>query len=138
MPFTDAIAGSTAGLLTDTIFYGLDSYKVQLQSSSSGKVDYKRVFSGILQLPLIGTVPSLFVFFSIYEPIKKYASDIGGDFAGVLAASILAGAPSSFVGVPSDVIKKRMVLGLADSPLAALRQSMAVHGGLRGVMIGNN
>ena len=41
--------------------------------------------------------------------------------------------PASIIGVPTDVIKKRLVLGIAKTPMGAIRQVIEERGGVRGI-----
>jgi hypothetical protein len=103
----EAAAGSSAGLATDSIFYGLDSYKVQKQQPG-GHVNVRNLFRGLLPLSMMGTVPSFGVFFLVYEPCKRALAEVYGvgDSASVALASLVAGVPASLVYVPADTVKK--------------------------------
>jgi len=103
----EAAAGSSAGLATDSIFYGLDSYKVQKQQLG-GQVNVRHLFRGLLPLTMMGTVPSFGTFFFFYEPCKRALADVYGlsDGASVALASFAAGVPASLIYVPADTVKK--------------------------------
>ena len=103
----EAAAGSSAGLATDSIFYGLDSYKVQKQQLG-GQVNVRHLFRGLLPLTMMGTVPSFGMFFFFYEPCKRVLADVYGlsDSASVALASFAAGLPASLIYVPADTVKK--------------------------------
>jgi len=108
LPFwaAHAAAGASAGFFTDTLFYGLDSYKVQRQSGT-GQISVGRLFRGILPLAFFGSIPSFAVFFSVYEVTKRKLREQGHyDLTGIFAASVMAGVPSSIIFVPADVLKK--------------------------------
>jgi hypothetical protein len=127
LPLLNFAAGSTAGFSTDVIFYGLDSYKTQRQQTNAGKmgaVDVRRLFRGMIPLTVMGTVPSFGIFFAVYEPLKKWCAESAGlgGAASVCVAAFFGDAPASLAAVPSDVVKKRIVLGHASDPHAALRQ----------------
>ena len=125
LPLLNFAAGSTAGFSTDVLFYGLDSYKTQSQTDLGKRgLDIRRLFRGMVPLTLLGTVPSFGIFFAIYEPAKKWCGDALGlaDFQAVGIAAFLGGVPASLAAVPSDVVKKRIVLGHAPDPATALRQ----------------
>jgi hypothetical protein len=133
---TDALAGGAAGILTDLIFYSLDSAKVRAQAgrsmmggggsaAASTSSSARSLFRGALPTAIFGSAPSFAAFFAAYVPIKAAldlqsrakSSGSGGDGAStneatnVLIASMLGGIPSSIAGVPSDVVKKRMFAG---------------------------
>lgn len=98
----ESFAGVVAGVTTDLIFYGLDSYKTQSQSRM---VDVRRLYRGALPTIVLGTVPQMALFFGIYEAVKLRCQGVGQSSA-VLLASFIASIPASLIGVPSDVIKK--------------------------------
>lgn len=131
-----AIAGAGAGLVTDLIFYSLDSYKTQLQAKSAS-VDLRKLFRGFLPLTLGGTVPSFGIFFGVYYPTKAslLEYDIQPPLA-VLISSITAGVPASFAAVPADVLKKQIILGRSSSLQDAAMKVMRKHNGIRGLFIG--
>lgn len=52
-----------------------------------------------------------------------------------MAASIVAAVPSSLVAIPSDVIKKRLVLGIDPNIAMAVRSALK-GGGMRGLFVG--
>jgi hypothetical protein len=132
----EAVAGGVAGLATDSIFFGLDSYKTQRQVQGK-HVELSRLFRGILPVTLMGTAPSLGCFFASYELVKRLSSQQGLSAASsVFVASALAGIPSSLVAVPSDVVKKRLNIGLASTPREAISQAISIHRGVGGLMVG--
>ena len=106
------IAGTSAGILTDSIFYALDSYKVQSQAKI---FNMSRLFRGLVPMLIMGSAPSYGAFFLLYQPTKNLCDELQGEndknqAISVLSASILASIPSSLVFVPADVIKKRLML----------------------------
>lgn len=129
-------AGSAAGFSTDVIFYGLDSLKTQQQQQQQkAAINIRRLFRGMFPLSIAGTVPSFGIFFAIYETSKDALQrkfGINNTFACSIAA-LLAGIPSSLAAVPSDVIKKRIVLGHASDPYAAVHQ--VIHNGGNGARV---
>lgn len=132
-----AACGAAAGAATDSVLYGLDSWKSQLQSRQ-GQVDTRRLFRGVGAMAIFGSAPAFGVFFGLYAPLKALASDAGASPAmAVAAASATAAVPSSLIAVPADVVKKRLQLGLAETPAGAVRQVLRERGGsIRGLFIG--
>jgi solute carrier family 25 (mitochondrial S-adenosylmethionine transporter), member 26 len=132
----EAATGALAGIGTDFIFYGLDSYKIQKQGGN-GKVKFSRLWKGIVPVLLTGTGPSFAAFFGIYAPMKDYLTATYPDFhvTGCTLASVAAGASSSIIGGPGDVIKKRVILGVDGSASECVRSILA-SSGVRGLFIG--
>ena len=115
------ISSTIAGILTEIVFYGLDSYKVMQQAGKSAK--FAQLFRGALPIAIAGSGPSTGVFFILYNPLRNSLNDRlgpGAEGASVLAASILAGLPSSLLDVPADVVKKHVLLGNIDNPTSKL------------------
>jgi len=111
------ISSTIAGILTEILFYGLDSYKVVQQAGKSAK--FTQLFRGALPIAIAGSGPSTGVFFVLYNPMRNGLNDRlgpGSEGASVLVASILAGLPSSLLDVPADVVKKHVLLGNLDKP----------------------
>jgi solute carrier family 25 S-adenosylmethionine transporter 26 len=119
---TDALAGGTAGIATDLIFYALDSAKVKMQAGKSitqGGVGH--LFRGALPTALTGSAPSFAAFFAAYTlcktelDSKSFSSfqsiGLSNESISVLVASTIGGIPSSLAGNPSDVVKKQMFAG---------------------------
>jgi hypothetical protein len=118
-------------LITETIFYGIDSYKTLVQQNQKN-FNISRLFRGFIPVVGLGTLPQFAVFFGVYEPVKQNLEAVGSPhLSGATAASIaavIAGVPSCLVGVPTDVVKKRMLQNnetlrhiLADGPAALMR-----------------
>lgn len=106
------LSATVAGILTEVIFYGLDSYKVVQQAGE--KVKFSKLFRGALPIAISGAGPSYGVFFVMYNPLRNVINDRlgpGGESVSVLISSIVAGVPSSIVYVPADVVKKHVLLG---------------------------
>ena len=51
------LAGAAAGAATDSVLYGLDSWKSQLQSRK-GQVDTRRLFRGVGAVAVFGSAPA--------------------------------------------------------------------------------
>lgn len=111
----NSLSGGLAGSLTEIIFYTIDSFKIQQQTGD--KISLHRLYRGAVPIALCGAFPSLAVFFGAFTPLKDYVNtDQRGDTthngAGIFIASIMAAIPSSLAGIPADVLKKRLVLGI--------------------------
>lgn len=111
------LGGAFAGISTDLIFYGLDSYKVMKQASSApgqnggAKIKFSKLFQGVLPIAVIGSGPSFGVFFAGYGIMRDILQNSGvSDSMAVLASSLVNAVPSSIVAVPADVVKKQMLL----------------------------
>lgn len=141
-----AFAGANAGATADILLYGLDSYKVMMQSQS-GEFKFSRIFRGIFASAFIGSAPSLCVFFGLYTPTKSLLENLMKDEKGKnksisvipsIVASLIAGVPASLVAVPSDVVKKEMMLGSGKhvSSAVATYKHVYSHHGVRGLFIG--
>ena len=51
---SSAVSGGAAGIFTEILFYGLDSYKVQTQAGKS--IQIKTMFRGAVPVAVLGTV----------------------------------------------------------------------------------
>jgi hypothetical protein len=137
-----AASATAAGILTEIIFYGLDSYKVMKQMGE--KVKLSRLFRGTVPLALFGSGPSYGAFFICYNPLRNHLSKAvgaGNESFSVLIASIIAGVPSSIVAVPADVIKKQLLLTSSASNPAGVSvlgvgKQIVKEGGVRGLFLG--
>ena len=131
-------AAILVGITTDVIFYGVDSYKVMKQNG--GVVKLNRAFRGVLPVATTGSGPTFGVFFAVYNPLKIYFTNIFNGFDesfGVLMASCVAGSASSIVGVPSDVIKKRLVLSSGrEVSFGAVGRDILRKEGFKGFFVG--
>mmetsp|Transcript_53964 Transcript_53964/g.69291 ORF Transcript_53964/g.69291 Transcript_53964/m.69291 type:complete len:279 (+) Transcript_53964:125-961(+) len=123
----NSLSGASAGFVTDSLFYGLDSFKTQSQAKS-GTIVFSRLFKGLVPLALLGSVPSFGIFFSIYESSKTYLENSGYTNLAVPLSSLAGGIPASIVAVPADLIKKRVVVGVAESPIQAFQQVIKLQG----------
>jgi len=122
------VSATFAGIVTELLFYGLDSYKVVQQAGE--KVKISKLYRGALPVALAGAGPSYLVFFGLYNPIRNVIDDRMGpgvESVSVLVASLVAGVPSSIVYVPADVLKKHVLLGTttksADGKVPSLWQT---------------
>jgi len=81
----------------------------------------RALFKGLLPVLGCGTAPTFATFFAIYQPLKDDLSGRCSHECCALIASVAAGIPASFISVPADVMKKRLVLGVATVFARALR-----------------
>jgi len=137
-----AFCGSLAGVMTDSLFYAVDSYKVHAQAKAhvDGRImSFSRLFRGLVPSICLGAVPSYGAFFFFYQPLKTSIDEMQGQGANqalsVIAASLAASVPSSLVYVPADVIKKRLVLSVNTST-GGIIKSIYQTSGLSGFMLG--
>lgn len=130
--YREAVASGVAGISVETFFYGLDSYKTRVQSGVkvAGVAQFRGLFRGLLPVVMTGSAPSFATFFSLYEPLKIVLADGNSEASkrSILLASAVCAVPASLVAVPSDVLKKRLVLGLDDSAAGAVRNIMRADG----------
>ncbi len=116
--FQSGLGGAFAGISTDLIFYGLDSFKVMKQASNSGKngkIQFSKLFQGALPIAVVGSGPSFGAFFAGYGILRDHLQESGiSDSLAVLLSSLINAVPSSIVAVPADVIKKQMLLSSSD------------------------
>lgn len=118
--FLSGVTGSLAGVSTELIFYGLDSYKVTKQAGKS--VKFNRLFTGALPIALSGSGPAFAVFFSCYHTVRDLTQNSQYASMSVLIASALSAIPYSFVGVPADVCKKQLIIESASNPTITLKE----------------
>ena len=132
----EALSGCFAGVCTEVIFYSLDSYKVMKQAGT--KVSLNRLFNGLLPVLVTGSAPTFGIFFAVYENTKAYLLNSGiissNPVVCASIASIIGGGISSLAGVPSDVIKKRVVLG--DTSTSIVVKKILKTQGLGGFFLG--
>ena len=135
---TEALGGATAGIIADGTLYAIDSAKVRSQTTpmvSSGKSNGMILFRGLVPTVLLGSVPVFGVFFLLYAPMRDTL--IYQDCReGLPIASAICAVPATIVGVPADVLKKRLVLGIDNTTTSAIRNVLKEHGGARGLFAG--
>ena len=131
----NSLAGGLAGSMTELLIYSIDSYKIQKQSGE--KLSLKRLYRGVLPIALCGSFPSLAVFFGVFTPLKKYVTKDESEInsTGIFMASIVAAVPSSMVGIPADVLKKRLVLGI-DKKISSAVTNVLKNNGIKGLFLG--
>lgn len=120
----EAAGGAVAGVVADTVLYAIDSAKVRTQSTpvvssgtSSGNI--RILFRGIIPTVALGSVPVFGTFFFLYAPIRDVVRHSDYEHSLPLVSAICA-VPATLVGIPSDVIKKRLVLGIDANVFAAV------------------
>jgi len=118
--WTDALnaaaSAMVADIISDFLFYGLDSYKT-MQQAGKKNIQYSKLFRGALPIAISGSGPPSGLFFILYNPLRNSMNEQFGpgcESVSVLAASVVAGVPASLLSVPADVVKKHVLLGGAD------------------------
>jgi hypothetical protein len=138
----EAAGGAAAGLAADSVLYAVDSAKVRAQSKpvQGGRGGLRILFRGIVPSVLLGSVPAFGIFFFLYAPVREilcHSSSLSSGQQAILLsmASVCAAIPATIIGVPSDVIKKRLVLGIDANLSVAIRHATAERG-WRGLFAG--
>ena len=60
----EALSGMFSGMITEVVFYSLDSYKVMKQAGNE-KIRPSRLFKGIVPVLLTGSAPTFGIFFAV-------------------------------------------------------------------------
>jgi hypothetical protein len=131
----EAAGGATAGAIADGVLYGIDSAKVRAQSEPIAGSGIKVLYRGFLPTILCGSVPVFGTFFLLYAPLRDGLKKNNRTELLPLASAICA-VPATIIAVPSDVLKKRLVLGLDDTVSSALRHAMQQRRGIGGLFAG--
>ncbi|KAJ8427973.1 hypothetical protein Cgig2_017460 [Carnegiea gigantea] len=139
LTFVDgAIAGAVAGGVVESVLYPIDTIKTRLQAvHGGGKIVLKGLYSGLYG-NLAGVLPASALFVGVYEPVKKKLLETFPDNLSALAhlsAGAIAGAASSIVRVPTEVIKQRMQTGQFATAPNAVRMIISREG-FRGLYAG--
>ena len=130
-----------AGAIADATLYGIDSAKVRSQSTpvaaaGGSKTKSARIlFRGLGPTLLLGTVPVFASFFLLFAPVKSILQQRHAEH-WIPLASALCAVPATIVGVPAAVLKKRLVLGIDSTAMAAIRTVVAHDGIWRGLFAG--
>jgi hypothetical protein len=133
----ESAAGAAAGVVADSLLYAIDSAKVRAQHKSAASLSVGNIsilFRGLAPTVLLGSLPVFGSFFLFYAPLRVTLQERGYDQLLPLASAICA-IPATVVGVPADVIKKRVVLGIDPSVRAAISSATAERG-MRGLFAG--
>jgi predicted anti-sigma-YlaC factor YlaD len=116
MAMAEATGGAVAGIVADSILYGIDSVKVRQQSEAiqTGSAGGIRIlFRAMAPSILLGNVPVFGTFFLVYAPLREMIQQHHSEYQSfLLLASAVCAIPATLVGIPSDVIKKRLALGI--------------------------
>lgn len=141
-PLRAGFSGAIAGIGTEVIFYGLDSYKVMKQAGEP--LQMSRLFRGALPIAMLGSGPSFGVFFFGYGYLRDHSQQLLAPYnvpasIPVLVASLISAVPSSLVAVPADVLKKRLILTTeGNKSLFATAKSIVAKDGIAGLFVGWN
>ncbi|MED6193281.1 S-adenosylmethionine carrier 1, chloroplastic/mitochondrial [Stylosanthes scabra] len=129
--YDGCIAGGVAGVVVETALYPIDTIKTRLQvARGGGQIILKGLYSGLAG-NIVGVLPASAIFVGVYEPTKqKLLRSFPENLSAVahFAAGAIAGAASSLVRVPTEVVKQRMQMGQFKSAPAAVRLIVANEG----------
>ncbi|GFR47022.1 hypothetical protein Agub_g8707, partial [Astrephomene gubernaculifera] len=138
-------AGATAGCSVELALYPIDTIKTRLQAmigggglkallaSGGGKGLYAGVWGN-----LAGVAPASAIFMACYEPTKlAVQARVSEDrqYLGPVVAGAAAGAASSLIRVPTEVVKQRLQTGEFKGAVTAVR-TILTREGLRGLYAG--
>jgi hypothetical protein len=132
----EAAGGAAAGVVADSVLYAVDSAKVRQQSTPMQGTagNYRILFRGMVPTIALGSVPVFGTFFLLYAPLRETLHH--SEYQSLLPlASAACAVPATLVGIPSDVIKKRLVLGVDPNVYAAINHITADRG-WRGLFAG--
>ncbi|GAA0165837.1 mitochondrial carrier protein [Lithospermum erythrorhizon] len=136
--YEGAVAGAAAGVVVEAALYPIDTIKTRLQAAhGGGKLVLRNLYSGLAG-NLFGVLPASAIFIGVYEPAKqKLLKTIPENLSALahLTAGAVAGAASSIVRVPTEVVKQRMQTGQFASAAEAVRLIVAKEG-VRGLFAG--
>ena len=113
----ESAGGAVAGIVADSVLYAIDSAKVRAQHKSVSSLSIGNssiLFRGLAPTVLLGSLPVFGTFFLFYAPLRVTLQEHGYDHLIPIASTVCA-VPATLVGVPADVIKKRLVLGIDPS-----------------------
>ncbi|CAB9529273.1 adenosylmethionine carrier 1, chloroplastic/mitochondrial [Seminavis robusta] len=135
--WTEAAGGAAAGAIADGVLYGIDSAKVRTQTApaAGGEAGFRILFRGMGPTILLGSVPVFGSFFMLYAPAKAVLQEHHAEGFLPLVSCVCA-VPATIIGVPADVLKKRLVLGLDANAVTAIRHVVAHDGIYRGLFAG--
>ncbi|KAL2894437.1 S-adenosylmethionine carrier 1 chloroplastic/mitochondrial [Bienertia sinuspersici] len=137
--YDGAIAGAVAGSVVEAVLYPIDTIKTRLQAAAhgGGNVLVKGLYSG-LSGNLVGVLPASAAFVGVYEPLKQQLlKTLPENFSALahLSAGAIAGAASSIVRVPTEVVKQRMQTGQFATAPKAVKMIVSKEG-FRGLYAG--
>ncbi|KAL6269367.1 hypothetical protein ACE6H2_026278 [Prunus campanulata] len=132
--YDGVIAGGAAGVFVEAALYPIDTIKTRLQACevahAGGKIMLKGLYSGLAG-NLAGVLPASAIFVGVYEPTKqKLLKALPENLSALahLTAGAIAGAASSVVRVPTEVVKQRMQTAQFSSAPDAVRLILAKEG----------
>jgi hypothetical protein len=137
LSIAEAAGGGVAGVLADSVLYAIDSAKVRAQHKSASALTPRNVsilFKGLVPTVMLGSLPVFGAFFLLYAPLKVMLQEHG--YSRLLpVASMVCAVPATVIGVPADVLKKRLVLGIDPSIQVALARVTETQG-VKGLFAG--
>eukprot|EP01017_Pseudomicrothorax_dubius_P040027 TRINITY_DN6218_c0_g1_i1.p1 TRINITY_DN6218_c0_g1~~TRINITY_DN6218_c0_g1_i1.p1 ORF type:complete len:299 (-),score=39.08 TRINITY_DN6218_c0_g1_i1:71-967(-) len=144
---TSAVSGGSCMLLTDAVYFPLDSLKTRIQASSSSENFVKSAksvskFSGISTI-FLSSFPAAFVFFTTYESSKLIlarlppfqSSGFIDEHVRHSASGALSELAQNLVVNPFEVMKQHMQTGLTRGFLTTAKDIYS-HRGMRGFYVG--
>ncbi len=140
----DGIASGLAAAVVKVVLQPLDTIKTVQQAQKLGldpftairKVVERSGLGGLwagVTVTVLGSSPSVAVYFGTYSSCKKYLTSIMPDSMYLLAVALAASIGNTFASffrVPYEVIKQRMQNGDHASTMEAIRHSMKTEGPL--------
>lgn len=125
----EAGGGAVAAVLADSLLYAIDTAKVRAQASprTSAQGGWRILFKGMIPTIALGSVPVFGSFFVLYAPLKVSLQERNLHYL-LPIASVLCAVPATIIGVPADVLKKRLVLGIDSNARQAVSHILAEHG----------
>jgi hypothetical protein len=83
-----------------------------------------------MQASIIGSVPSIAVYFGVYQFLKRQLTVTVGLNIGISISAAFANLLAALVRVPFEIIKQRLQAGVYKDTLSAVRQMYAAGGAL--------
>ncbi|KAF5458038.1 hypothetical protein F2P56_022103 [Juglans regia] len=129
--FEGVIAGGAAGVVVEAALYPIDTIKTRLQAvHGGGKIDLKDLYSGLTG-NLAGVLPASALFVGVYEPTKQkllmtFPENLSA--AAHFTAGVVGGFATSFIRVPTEIVKQRMQIGQFTSAPDAVRLIISKEG----------
>ncbi|KAG6717243.1 hypothetical protein I3842_04G088900 [Carya illinoinensis] len=129
--FEGVIAGGAAGVVVEAALYPIDTIKTRLQAvHGGGKIDLNGLYSGLTG-NLAGVLPASALFVGVYEPtkqklLKTFPENLSA--AAHFTAGVVGGFATSFIRVPTEIVKQRMQIGQFTSAPDAVRLIISKEG----------
>lgn len=133
----ESAGGAAAGIVADSVLYAIDSAKVRSQNRAAASLSVGNVsilFRGLGTTVMLGSVPVFGSFFLFFAPIRVKLQEHDYDHLLPMASALCA-VPATVIGVPADVLKKRLVLGV-DPNLRTAFSRVTAEQGMRGLFAG--